>query len=145
VNRLSATEETYIETIDALTKKYGYTGVSEIARALNVTPPSVSGMLKKLSAMGFIAHTPYCPVTLTSKGRDLADFLKRQEIALQHFFELLGIDEQVAKEDACKIEHILHEMTLERLARYVEFIENTYHSDNCITCFKSYLKNMEPP
>lgn len=140
VNRLNATKETYIETIDAIINKGGSASVSDIARALNVKPPSVSEMLKKLSQAGYVQHNPYSPVTLTAKGNALADFLKRQQLALQRFFELLDIDVHIAKADACKIEHILHEATLERLAQYVDFVENTYHSDNCIACFRRHLK-----
>lgn len=83
----------------------------------------------------------YSPVTLTQKGLDLAEYLTKQQLILQRFFKLLGIDKQIAKKDACKIEHILNEITLERLTQYVMFIENTYHSVDCIVCFKKYLTN----
>ena len=144
VNRLNVAEEAYIQTIDALIKRHGHATVSNIARALNVKPPSVTEMLKKLSAMQLVWHSPYCPVTLTPKGSEIADFLKRQQMALQRLFELLDIDEHIAKTDACKIASTLNEVTLERLAQYVEFIENTYHSDNCLSCFRTYLKNVKP-
>jgi DtxR family Mn-dependent transcriptional regulator len=145
VSRLSAAEETYIETIDALIKKHGYTGVCTLARALNFKPSSVSQMLKKLSVRGFVVHEPYCPVTLTKKGQALADFLKQQQRSLQRFFMLLDVDEHIAEQDACKIEHILHETTLERLAQYVAFLENAvHHSDGCVSCFRTYRKNMNP-
>jgi DtxR family Mn-dependent transcriptional regulator len=104
-------------------------------------PASVTEMLKKLSVMGFVIHNSYGPVTLTKKGHDLAEYLAEQQSSLQRFFELLGIDESIAKDDACRIEHILNEETLERLARYVDFIENTYHSVDCIVSFKKYLTN----
>ncbi len=141
VNRLNATEETYIETIAVLLKTQGYTKITDVAKTLNVMPSSVTEMLKKLSAMGFVIHNPYGPVMLTEKGHDLAEYLAEQHLSLQRFFELLGIDERIANQDACRIEHILNEATLERLARYVEFIENTYPSVDCIISFKKYLKN----
>jgi DtxR family Mn-dependent transcriptional regulator len=141
ISRLNVTEETYIETIAALIKTKGYAKVTDIAKTLKVMPSSVSEMLKKLSGMGFVTHNLYGPVTLTEKGQDLTEYLAKQQLSLQRFFELLGIDKHIAKEDACRIEHILNEVTLERLALYVDFIENTYHSLNCIVSFKKYLQN----
>ncbi len=144
VFRLSAAEETYIETIDALIEKHGYTGVCALARALNFKPSSVSQMLKKLVLQGFVVHDSYCPVTLTSKGQVLADFLKQQQLSLQRLFVLLDVDAHIAKQDACKIEHLLHEATLEQLARLVVFLENAVHADGCVNGFRTYLKNINP-
>jgi DtxR family Mn-dependent transcriptional regulator len=143
VHRLTVAEETYIETIDALIKKHGYTKVSVIAKTLNIKPSSVTEMLKKLSLQGFIIHEPYRLVSLTAKGQDLAAFLKKQQLSLQRFFVSLDIDEHTAKQDACKMEHILHEVILKRLSQYLDFIENTFHSNNCFTCFRHYLKNIK--
>jgi Mn-dependent transcriptional regulator len=139
--RLNATEETYIETIADLLQAQRYVKVSDIAKALHVMPSSVSEMLTKLTLTGFITHNPYGPVTLTQKGSDLAEYLQQQQLFIQRFFELLGIDPKIAKSDACKIEHILNEATLERLAQYVEFLENTYHSVECISRFMKYLES----
>jgi DtxR family Mn-dependent transcriptional regulator len=141
INRLNATEETYIETIATLLKMQGYAKVTDIAKTLKVMPSSVSEMLKKLSGLGFVNHNPYGPVTLTKKGYALNEYLEEQQLSLQRFFELLGIDKRIAKEDACRIEHVLNEVTLERLSLYVNFIENTYHSLDCIVSFKQYIKN----
>ncbi|MCW4025252.1 MAG: metal-dependent transcriptional regulator [Candidatus Bathyarchaeota archaeon] len=143
VTRLNAAKETYIKTIAALVKKHGCVGVSDIAKALNVKPSSVTEMLKKLGAQGFVAHEPYCSVTLTVKGQNLAVFLKQQQASLQRFFVLLDVDEQIAKQDACKTGHVLHEATLKRLTQYVTFLENPKYSENCVDCFRAYLKNIK--
>jgi DtxR family Mn-dependent transcriptional regulator len=141
VNRLSAAEGKYLEAIDILVKKHDKASVSNIALALHVAPSSVTEMITKLSNDGFVWHKPYCSVMLTPKGQDLVDFFKQRQLALRRFFELLEIDAHIAKVDACKIQHVLHGVTLERLSQYVKFVETTYYSDNCVNCFRTYLKN----
>ncbi len=138
VARLNVTEETYVETIDALMRERGYAGVTDIAEELGIKSPSVTSMLKKLDALGFVKYTPYRNVTLTEKGNDLAAFLKEQQRSLQTFLALLGVDEAVAEKDACAIEHILQAPTLERLSKFVEFIQTTPQGRSWIECFKKY-------
>jgi Mn-dependent DtxR family transcriptional regulator len=142
INRLNATEETYIETIAVLIKTKGYAKVTDIAKTFKITPASVSEMLKKLSGMGFVTNNLYGPVKLTKKGQDLTEYLAKQQRSLQRFFELLGVDRRIAEEDACRIEHILNEITLEWLSLYLNFVENTYHSVNSMVSFKQHLKNV---
>jgi len=138
VARLNVTEETYIETIDALIMEHGYAAVTDIAEELGVKSPSVTSMLKKLDALGFVKYTPYRNVVLTQKGRDLAVFLKKRQKSLQAFLTLLGVDEDVAEEDACAIEHILHAPTLEKLSKFVEFVQTTAQGMSWLEYFKKY-------
>jgi DtxR family Mn-dependent transcriptional regulator len=140
VSRLNVTEETYIETIDALMKKFGYAVVTDIAKELDVKSPSVTSMLKKLDALGFVKYTPYRNVMLTQKGNDLAVFLKKRQKSLQTFLTLIGVDETVAEEDACAIEHILHAPTLQKLSKFVDFLQ-TPEGSSCLECSKKYEKN----
>jgi DtxR family Mn-dependent transcriptional regulator len=140
VARLNVTEETYIETIDALVRKLGFAVVTDIAKELGVRSPSVTSMLKKLDSLGFVKYTPYRNVSLTQKGKDLALFLKKRQKYLQTFLALLGVDEKIAEQDACAIEHILGEPTLEKLSKFVEFVQNTPQGNNWLECFKKYEK-----
>jgi DtxR family Mn-dependent transcriptional regulator len=140
VDRLNATEETYIETIAALMKGLGYAAVTDIAKALGVKSPSVTSMLKKLDSLGFVKYTPYRNVTLTQKGKNLAVFLKKRETSLQTFLTLLGVDEPIAEKDACAAEHIFHSLTLEKLSKFVKFVQTTPQGTNWLSCFKNYEK-----
>jgi len=130
-----------VETIHALICNHGYASVTGIAKTLKVQPSSVTEMLKKLSALGFVEYKPYHNVTLTKKGEELAGFLKQTKLSLQNFLKLLDVTEHVAEEDACKIEHILHESTLQALSAFVDFIQNTAQGDAWISGFKKYRVN----
>ncbi len=138
VARLNTVEETYIETIDALLGKLGYAVVTDIANELSVKAPSVTSMLKKLDALGFVKYTPYRNVLLTEKGQALARFLKQRQTSLQAMLSLLGVEAAVAEEDACAIEHIVHMSTLAKLAKFVEFVQTTPQGANWLECFKNY-------
>jgi DtxR family Mn-dependent transcriptional regulator len=143
VARLNSTEETYIETIDALIKKLGYAAVTDIAKELDVKSPSVTSMLKKLDAVGFVKYTPYRNVTLTQSGKDLASFLHKRQRPLQEFLNMIGVSAEIAEEDACAIEHILHVSTLDKLSKFVEFVQKT-QGNNCFENFKNYEKTKTP-
>jgi Mn-dependent DtxR family transcriptional regulator len=138
VSRLNTTEETYIETIDALIRKLGYAAVTDIAKELGVKSPSVTSMLKKLDSVGFVKYTPYRSVTLTQTGKDLADFLRKRQRPLQTFLILIGVNKEGAEEDAFAIEHIVHFPTLDKLSKFVEFVQTTQQGSDCLQKFKNY-------
>lgn len=137
VARLNSTEETYLETIDALIIEHGYAVVTDIAKQLNVKSPSVTSMLKKLDTLGFVKYTPYRSVVLTQKGNDLAGFLKKRQTSLEMLLELLGVDGTFAERDACAIEHILRAPTLQKLSLFVEFLK-TPEGVELIEKFRNY-------
>ncbi|MCL1965857.1 MAG: metal-dependent transcriptional regulator [Candidatus Bathyarchaeota archaeon] len=137
IDRLNATEETYVETIDVLMRKLGYAVVTDIAKKLDVKSPSVTSMLKRLDSLGFVKYTPYRNVNLTSKGKSLAVFLNRRHKSLQALLRLLGVDEVTAEKDACAIEHIVHASTLEKLEKFVDFVQNTPQGSVWLECFKN--------
>lgn len=143
VERLNTTEETYIETIDALSRKLGYAAVTDIANELKVKSPSVTSMLKKLDARGFVKYTPYRNVVLTQSGKDLASFLRKRQKPLQAFLTLIGIKAEIAEEDACAIEHILHATTLDKLSKFFEYIQTT-QGNGLIEGFKNFEKTKKP-
>jgi DtxR family Mn-dependent transcriptional regulator len=143
VSRLNTTEETYIETIDALIRKLGYAAVTDIAKELTVKSPSVTSMLKKLDSVGFVKYTPYRNVTLTQTGKDLAAFLRKRQRPLQTFLTMLGVSPEVAEEDACAIEHILHVTTLDRLSKFVDYTQ-TAQGTGLFEGFKNYEKPKKP-
>lgn len=139
VQRLNSTEETYIETIEALSRKLGYAAVTDIANELNVKSPSVTSMLKKLDARGFVKYTPYRNVVLTQSGKDLASFLRKRQKPLQAFLTMIGIKAEIAEDDACAIEHILHASTLDKLSKFFEYVQSA-QSNGLIEGFKNYEK-----
>src|SRR5438876_9303410 len=69
---LTRSVEDYLKAIYHLSSQGGFAATSDIAAMLEVAPPSVSGMVKRLSETGLIEHVPYRGVQLTSQGRRAA-------------------------------------------------------------------------
>ncbi|WP_440953249.1 metal-dependent transcriptional regulator [Methanococcoides sp. FTZ1] len=114
--------EDYLKAIDTIIEKKGYSQVKDIAKYLNVSPSSVTGMFKKLTKEGYINYEKYGGVTLTSEGKKLARSTKEKYSVLHDFLILLGVDEVTADDDACKMEHAVTPETLEKLTKFSEFV-----------------------
>jgi DtxR family Mn-dependent transcriptional regulator len=119
----TASMEDYLEAIAVLSRERSVVRVSEISKVLGVKKPSVTSALKKLSREGLVEHERYGYVKLTPEGQRIAEDVFRRHETLRHFLaEILNVDPQIAAEDACKMEHSLSPISLERLAKFVEFI-----------------------
>lgn len=120
---LSASLEDYLEAILELLRGQRRARVKDIAERLGVTMPSVTGALHTLAERGLVNYRPYEAVTLTKRGREAAEGVRRRHEALTTFFrEVLGLEARVAEENACRIEHVIDEEVLERLTCYLEFL-----------------------
>lgn len=115
--------EEYLETIYELVQRKEYARVKDISNHLDVGLSTVTEMLKKLSDTGYINYEKYGAVTLTKKGERVAVELEQKHKVLKDFLVILGINEKVADEDACNIEHVVNPETVERLTKFVEFIQ----------------------
>ena len=144
----TASMEDYLEGIAMLGKEGDVVRVSQLSRKLRVKMPSVTSALKKLSEQGLLEHEKYGYIKLTSEGQQLAKEVFRRHKALTRFFvEILGVDPKTAEDDACKIEHVISPSSMERLMRFVEFIESCSSRmaklpESC-KCYEYYLKNKE--
>ncbi len=116
--------EDYLKAIDTIIEKKGYSQVKDIARFLNVSPSSVTGMFKKLTKEGYINYEKYGGVTLTPEGKKVARSTKEKYSVLHEFLILLGVDEITADDDACKMEHAVTPQTLEKLTKFSEFVNS---------------------
>ncbi len=142
---LSETEEDYLRAIYDLTLEKGYATVSDIASRLNVRPPSVTDMMKKLGEEGYISYEAYKPVVLTEMGKKAAEDISHKHIILRDFLRIIGIDDRIAEEDACGIEHHLHKETINRLTKFVEFVEKAPRHPRWLEHFEEYIKNGKIP
>jgi len=115
--------EDYLEVVYELINRKGYARAVDIAEQLGVKTPSVTGMLQRLNGLGLITYERYRGLTLTTKGQRLARNVQQRHRTILRFLSVLGIDEKVAKEDAEGIEHHVHKATIERMGRFVEFID----------------------
>lgn len=120
---ISETLETYIETIYELEKRKKRARTKDIAEELNVKQPSVTEMFKKLEKKGFVEYQPYQGAALTRKGRNLAGELMEKHATLAQFLKTIGVEENIAEKDACRIEHIASQETIERLRSFIRSVE----------------------
>ena len=132
--------EDYLEAIWNLQDKKGYVKAKDIAEKLEVTRPSVSGMIKKLSENSYILYEKYGGIVFTAKGKKLAQEIKRRHTLLVEFLKIIGVDEQNAQTDACRLEHDVSLETITCLLEFVEFIsllpEGSEWKENFQECLK---------
>ena len=116
--------EDYLEAIANLRQKSKVVRVNQIGQALEVSMPSVTSALKKLSDEGLVEHEKYSYVELTPKGDEVAKKTIQRHKTLSRFFtHALGVDHKTAEEDACKIEHVISSLSMERVTKFIEFME----------------------
>ncbi len=112
--------EDYLEAILMIKEKKGYVRSIDIANQLGVSKPSVSYATKRLRENGYISFNEDGMISLTDSGYEIADKIYTRHKVLTSIFKNLGVDEKIAAEDACKIEHDLDPSTFEAIRRYAE-------------------------
>ncbi len=114
--------EDYLEAVLVLVRQDGVARVRDIAAATNVSKSSVTTALKHLSDEGLINHDPYQYVTLTPHGQELAQkVLDKHELLTAFLTDVLNIDLTEAEENACRMEHVVDDIVLERMSMLAEF------------------------
>jgi len=115
--------ENYLEAIYILQKVRERVKVNDIAKYLDVKMPSVTYNMKKLEEHGLIHHRKRSHVELTPAGERIARSVHRKHEEFFRFFhDILGVPREIADEDACKIEHVLHTETMNRLTRFLQWV-----------------------
>lgn len=112
--------EDYLEAILVLSKNGSAVRSVDIAAMLDVSKPSVSHAMKLLREDGYIAMDRYGTVTLLEKGAEIADRIYERHKVLTGMFESLGVPPEVAKEDACKIEHYISQESFDKIKEHYE-------------------------
>jgi DtxR family Mn-dependent transcriptional regulator len=122
---LTPTMENYLEAIYNLSQEKRVVRVKDIAKRLGVKMPTVTNMLKTLSERGMIDYERYEYLELTGKGSDIGSEIDQRHQTLKTFLtDILQIDRDQADEDACKMEHSVSPITLERMVEFMEFVES---------------------
>ena len=120
--KLTKSCEDYLETILILQQKSGGSVKSiDIATHLNVSKPAVTKATNELKDFGLINKDLYGEITLTEVGKNLAEKIYDKHKTIYSFLQKLGVSEETAEEDCCKLEHAISEETLEKLK---EFLKN---------------------
>ncbi|MFZ5806362.1 MAG: metal-dependent transcriptional regulator [Verrucomicrobiota bacterium] len=118
-NTISASSEDYLEAIFHIITEKQAAKPNDIAKRLKVSNASVTGALRALATKELIRYAPYEVITLTSKGKVAAKDVVRRHEALKDFFvEVLSVRESLADEAACKMEHAMPRVILEKLVQF---------------------------
>ncbi len=121
---LTSAMEDYLEVIYHLEQESRIARVRDIAKRLGVKMSSVSSALKILGTRGLIRYDPHQFITLTEKGISRAkEIVRKHEILKRFLVSVLQIDDTVAEDNACKIEHYLDPQVINKLIRFLEFIQ----------------------
>jgi DtxR family Mn-dependent transcriptional regulator len=137
--------EDYLEALNFFIKKKGYAKVKDISTYFEISPSSVTEMFQKLEKLGYINYEKYGGVTLTKNGEDIAINTRKKHDTLYKFLQIFDIPDDIANEDACHIEHVVHKKTMLRLTQFVEFINSYEKKPRWLEHFQLYYKTGTMP
>lgn len=117
---LSNSREDYLEAIYQICEQKKVARVKNIASRLNVSIGSVTYAINALLDYGLIKHKKYGYIELTEKGRKLGkEILEKHKLIKNFLINILKVDEEIAEEDACRIEHCISNQTYERIESFL--------------------------
>lgn len=117
--KLKESGEMYLETIYVLSKKTGYVRSIDVCEKMGYSKPSVSRAVGLLKEGGYITVGNDGSLLLTDLGREVAEKTYERHTILSKFFEMIGVDKEVAAADACKMEHVISDETFFALKRHL--------------------------
>jgi DtxR family Mn-dependent transcriptional regulator len=118
---LTESQQDYLETLLELSQQSQEIRSVDVATKLNVSRASVNKAMNLLKGEGLILQEKYGTVVLTEKGVAAAAIVRRRHDLLKRFLmETLGVSENVAEEDACRIEHDISTETLQKLQAFLD-------------------------
>ena len=116
-------QEDYLEKILQISQEKEAVHAIDIAREMSFSKPSVSVAMNKLKEAGYISINPKGEITLTESGLAIAEKTLEKHVILTRMLLYLGVDEETAKEDACKMEHDISDKTWEAIKKHAKFVE----------------------
>ena len=127
---LTRSVEDYLKAIYQLTPEGRPASTSDIAHLLALSPPSVTGMVKRLSEHGLLEHVPYRGVQLTGEGRRAAlRMIRRHRLIEAYLVEFLGYSWDLVHEEAERLEHAVSDTMVERMATALGHPQVDPHGD----------------
>lgn len=114
--KIQKAAEDYLEAMLMLKEQKGYIRSIDIAQMMGVTKPSVTYSTKRLRENGYINMDKDGAITLTDAGLEIAESIYNRHKVLSDFFISLGVPADIAREDACKVEHDLSPETFAAIA-----------------------------
>jgi DtxR family Mn-dependent transcriptional regulator len=139
--------EDYLEAIWIIGLEKKVTRVKDIAKHLGVKTSSVANAVRILSEKELVHQEPYGYIELTQQGVLRAKEIYEKHKTLSKFFQdILGIDPEIAEQDACEIEHHIHKETLDRIVKFMQLVESCPEGEPLwLSSFHYYVKHGEKP
>ncbi|HCY05798.1 MAG: metal-dependent transcriptional regulator [Erysipelotrichaceae bacterium] len=122
--KLRESGEMYLETIKILSNKSDKVRSIDIAEYMEFSKPSVSRAVSILKDDGYIIVDNNGYITLTEKGEEIATDIYEKHVVLTKLLVKLGVDPEIADQDACKIEHDISDETFEVLKKLYKKLES---------------------
>lgn len=117
--KIKESAENYLETILMLAKRNGSVRSIDIVNKLDYTKPSISVAMKNLRENGYINMDSDGYITLTEKGYEIASTVYERHTLISDWLIALGVSEETAVDDACKIEHVISAQSFEAIKKHV--------------------------
>ena len=111
--------EMYLESIYVLHSEKGTVRSIDIAEHMNFSKPSVSRAVGLLKDQNYIVIDKDGYITLTESGAALASKIYERHTVLSKVLVMLGVDEETAAEDACKIEHVISDESMAAIQKFI--------------------------
>jgi len=118
--KIHESAENYLETILVLSQKKPQVRSIDIVNELEFSKPSVSIAMKNLRHQEYIIMDQDGYITLTDAGRKIAETIYERHTLLTDWLTTLGVDNEIAAQDACRIEHVLSPETFEAIKKHVK-------------------------
>lgn len=116
--KVQESAENYLETILMLKKRNGYVRSIDIANELSFSKPSVSTAMKHFREQGYICVESNGSIVLTESGLEIAERVYERHLLLSKYLMALGVDEETAKDDACRIEHVISQQSFDKIKEH---------------------------
>ncbi len=117
--RVLQSSENYLETVLMLEKRKGQVRAIDIANELGFSKASVSVALKQLRENGYLQVDEHSLIHLLPKGAEIAERMYERHILLTECFRHFGVSEEVAAQDACKVEHVISDETFQAIKSFM--------------------------
>lgn len=117
--KIHESAENYLEAILMLKNKTGHVRSIDVANHLGFTKPSVSIAMKSLREEGYITNDADGGLTLTEKGLEIAEKMYERHQILAKALISLGVDEDTAYSDSCKIEHHISDLSFNKIKEHL--------------------------
>ena len=121
--------EDYLEIIYELVQHKGYATLADVAEYLNVRPPSVTTMMRRLDQNGLLNYEKYRGIQLTERGVDIAMVMHQRHSVVSEFLKIIGVSDRIANIDAERMEHHLHPQTMHRLTELMHRLKVSNNND----------------